>query len=96
MGSLSVNLCGMELSNPVIPASGTFGYGYEYAELYDILKAEIAVPSRLLEHVAGRIVRSIADRYPQVDAIHVRLAKDNPPMGADCRGAGVELHFINK
>ncbi len=36
MGSLSVNLCGIELDNPVIPASGTFGYGYEYAELYDI------------------------------------------------------------
>ncbi len=36
MGKLSINLCGIELSNPVIPASGTFGYGYEYAELYDI------------------------------------------------------------
>ena len=36
MGSLSVNLCGIELDSPVIPASGTFGYGYEYAELYDI------------------------------------------------------------
>ena len=31
-----VNLCGIELDNPVIPASGTFGYGYEFAELYDI------------------------------------------------------------
>ena len=31
-----VTLCGMELDNPVIPASGTFGYGYEFAELYDI------------------------------------------------------------
>ena len=36
MGSLNVNLCGIELDNPIIPASGTFGYGYEYAELYDI------------------------------------------------------------
>ena len=36
MGRLSVNLCGEELNNPVIPASGTFGYGYEFAELYDI------------------------------------------------------------
>ena len=36
MGSLSVNLCGIELDNPIIPASGTFGYGYEFAELYDI------------------------------------------------------------
>ena len=33
---MSINLCGLELSNPVIPASGTFGYGMEYSELYDI------------------------------------------------------------
>lgn len=33
---LSVNLCGIKLDNPIIPASGTFGYGYEFAELYDI------------------------------------------------------------
>ncbi len=33
---LNVNLCGIELDNPVIPASGTFGYGYEFAQLYDI------------------------------------------------------------
>ena len=36
MVNLKVNLCGIELDNPVIPASGTFGYGYEFAELYDI------------------------------------------------------------
>ena len=36
MGSLSVDLCGIRLDNPIIPASGTFGYGYEFAELYDI------------------------------------------------------------
>ena len=31
-----VDLCGIELDNPIIPASGTFGFGYEFAELYDI------------------------------------------------------------
>ncbi len=36
MGKMSVELCGITLDNPVIPASGTFGYGYEFAELYDI------------------------------------------------------------
>ena len=36
MGRLSVNLCGLEMDNPIIPASGTFGYGYEFAEIYDI------------------------------------------------------------
>ena len=36
MERLSVDLCGIQLENPIIPASGTFGYGYEYAEIYDI------------------------------------------------------------
>ncbi|MCQ2481485.1 MAG: dihydroorotate dehydrogenase [Clostridia bacterium] len=36
MGKMSVNLCGIELDNPVIPASGTFGFGYEFADIYDI------------------------------------------------------------
>ncbi len=36
MGEMSVNLCGISLDNPVIPASGTFGFGYEFSELYDI------------------------------------------------------------
>ena len=36
MGRLSVDLCGITLDNPVIPASGTFGFGYEFADIYDI------------------------------------------------------------
>ena len=36
MAEMKVHLCGIEMDNPVIPASGTFGYGYEFAELYDI------------------------------------------------------------
>ena len=36
MERLKVNLCGLEMDNPIIPASGTFGYGYEFADLYDI------------------------------------------------------------
>ena len=36
MERLKTSLCGIELDNPIIPASGTFGYGYEFAELYDI------------------------------------------------------------
>ncbi|MBQ9328566.1 MAG: dihydroorotate dehydrogenase, partial [Solobacterium sp.] len=36
MGRLNVTLCGIELDNPIIPASGTFGFGYEFADYYDI------------------------------------------------------------
>lgn len=67
-----------------------------YADLYEVVRAEMDKPSQLLEHVAMRIVKAITAKWPQVIAVDIKLAKDNPPMGADCKGAGVEIHFINK
>ena len=67
-----------------------------YADLFHVMKREMLIPSQLLEHVAARIVKAIASKWPQVQCVDIRLRKDNPPMGADCKGAGVELHFINK
>lgn len=66
-----------------------------YAELCALVKREMAVPSQLVEHVAGRIVQSVFTQFPQSSAVDVRVTKENPPMGADCAGAGVELHLIN-
>ena len=66
-----------------------------YADVRDVVKAEMAVPSKLLEHVAARVGRAVMERFPQVEAVEVKLLKLNPPMGADCGGAGVELHLIN-
>ena len=66
-----------------------------YATLYEVVKQEMAIPSQLLEHVAGRIGRAVFSRFPQVESVDVVLTKLNPPMGADCEGASVELHLIN-
>jgi dihydroneopterin aldolase len=62
-----------------------------YAELYDLVKEEMAIPSKLLEHVAGRIVKGINERFPKVSSIELKITKKNPPMGADCDGAGVYI-----
>lgn len=67
----------------------------DYAQLYDLAAREMKQPSRLLEHVAGRIVRAITETFPEVTSIDLQLTKRNPPMGADCDGAGVEIHLIN-
>lgn len=66
-----------------------------YAALYEVLKREMAQPSRLLEHIAGRIGQAVFDSFPQVETVDVMLTKLNPPMGADSAGAAVELHLIN-
>ena len=66
-----------------------------YAELLDVVKREMAQPSKLLEHVAGRMGRAIIDGFPQAEAVELTITKLNPPMGALCAGAGVTLHLIN-
>ena len=66
-----------------------------YAEVYRLIEAEMAKPSNLLEHVAGRIGQALIEKWPQIQSVDIRLTKQNPPMGADCKGAGVELHLIN-
>ena len=66
-----------------------------YARLYQVVAREMAVPSRLLEHVAGRITEAVANDFRGVRSIDLWLTKLNPPMGADSEGAGVELHLIN-
>ena len=67
----------------------------DYAALYALVRREMSIPSKLLEHVAGRIAKSIVKSFPQATSVDLTLAKLNPPMGADCEGAGVEIHLIN-
>jgi len=51
-----------------------------YAVIYDIVAAQMAIPSKLLEHVAGRIVRVIQNRFPELQHMRVSIAKLNPPV----------------
>lgn len=67
----------------------------DYGVLYNIIKREMAIPSQLVEHVAGRIAKAVFDAFPTVRSMDLSITKVNPPMGADCQGAGVELHLIN-
>lgn len=67
-----------------------------YAEVYDVIKEEMITPSKLIEHVAGRIAQRLLTQYPSVAAITLSITKLNPPMGAQCQGAGVEITMCNK
>lgn len=66
-----------------------------YADLACLIKEEMAVPSALLEHVAGRIANRIINAYPETTSVQLKITKVAPPMSADCKGAGVEL-IINR
>lgn len=63
-----------------------------YADVYAILKEEMEIPSKLLEHVCGRIVERLFREFPAIEEIEIKLSKRNPPMGADIDSAGVEMY----
>ena len=75
--------------------SDKVGDTLDYAAVYRLVRAEMALPSQLLEHVAGRIVKALLRDFPQITSVDLWLTKVTPPMGADSEGAGVELHLIN-
>ena len=62
-----------------------------YAEVYELTKQEMDIPSQLLEHVAGRICRALRHHFPQIEQIEIRVSKLNPPFGGDVHSASVLL-----
>ena len=84
MVNLSVNLAGVELKNPIIPASGTFGYGREYAELYDLNilgsfswkgttgAARLGNPQPRIAETAGGMLNAVGLQNPGIDAVIAR------------------------
>ena len=60
-----------------------------YASVFYLVKAEMEIPSKLLENVAYRILRSVRAAFPQILAIEVRLAKTNPPIVGDVESAEI-------
>ena len=85
----------LRVGYPMAQAMNTDQVGdtLNYASLYALVAREMQQPSSLLEHVAGRIAEAIEKAFPQVLSIDLTLTKLNPPMGADCEGAGVEMHW---
>ncbi len=81
MVSLKTELCGTELDNPIIPASGTFGFGYEFAELYDInilgslsfkgttLSPRFGNPTPRIAECASGMLNAVGLQNPGVDKV---------------------------
>ena len=98
MVNLSVNLAGVELKNPIIPASGTFGYGREYAELYDLNilgsfswkgttgAARLGNPQPRIAETAGGMLNAVGLQNPGIDAV---IAREVPHIAEIFQGPAI-------
>jgi dihydroneopterin aldolase len=71
--------------------SDELGDTVNYAEINDIIHDEMKIPSKLMEHVAGRIIAKIKERFAQVTFIKIKITKTNPPMKGEMKGVSVEF-----
>lgn len=62
-----------------------------YADVYEDIKIEMMVPSKLLEHAAKRIIDRLKSKYIQIESVELKLSKRNPPIGAQLDYASVIL-----
>lgn len=67
-----------------------------YADLYDIVRKEMEIPSKLIEHVGGRILKNIFHSYPEIQSVSLEIIKENPPMGADAESVGIRIQASRK
>lgn len=63
----------------------------DYAAVYRVVEEQMAIPANLLEALADRIMHAIAERFPRITYIWIRVMKCNPPMGGKTEGAGVDM-----
>ncbi len=89
MGRLSVSLCGIELTNPIIPASGTFGYGHEFSQFYDLdllgsfsmkgttLHPRFGNPTPRIAEAPAGMLNAVGLQNPGVDAV---IAEELPRL----------------
>ncbi|MDF2552705.1 MAG: folB [Chryseobacterium sp.] len=62
-----------------------------YADINEIIHNEMKISSKLLEHVAGRIITKINEKFNQISYIKLRITKTSPPMKGEMKGASIEL-----
>ncbi len=84
----------LEMENNAALLTDNIDDTVSYADISRIITEEMAVRSRLLEHVANRIKDRILSLNPDVLRLTVSITKENPPLGIECRGAGVEVTFL--
>lgn len=64
-----------------------------YAEMARIIKEEMDVPSRLLEHLAGRISRRLMNAFPAIEQLTLTVHKEHPPIPMECASSSVTIHL---
>lgn len=91
LGNTFVVSLSIELDTHLAGQTDKLEHTLNYQLVYDIVKEQMEVPSKLIEHVAQRILDVAFKEFPQIQELEVKLSKLNPPLGGKVECVTIEL-----
>ncbi len=91
LGNTFIVSLSLELDTALAGQTDNLGHTLNYQLVYDVLKREMEIRSKLIEHIGQRILDSILNSFPQISEVNVKLSKLNPPLGGKVDRVTIEL-----
>ena len=85
----------MEVDTAIAAKTDDLSQTVNYQEVFETVKREMEIPSRLLEHVTQRIIGAVLQRFPAIEEITVSVSKVNPPLGGQVGKVTVTMQQRN-
>jgi dihydroneopterin aldolase len=91
LGNRFIVSVSMELKTNLAGKTDDLNHTLNYQLVYDVVKREMEIPSKLIEHVCQRILDSVFNEFPQIEELEIKLSKLNPPLGGKVERVTIEL-----
>lgn len=91
LGNTFIVSISMELETALAGETDVLEHTLNYQLVYDAVKAQMDIPSKLIEHVGQRILNQVFNGFPQIQGLDVKLSKLNPPLGGKVSRVSIEL-----
>lgn len=91
LGNTFIVTVSMELDTSLAGATDELMHTLNYQLVYNVVKAQMGIPSKLIEHVGQRITDTLFHAFPQIEGLNVKLSKMNPPLGGKVDRVTIEL-----
>ncbi|HJV78231.1 MAG TPA: dihydroneopterin aldolase [Paludibacter sp.] len=92
LGNTFIVSVAMELDTTHPGKTDELEHTLNYQLVYDVIKGQMEMPSKLIEHVGQRILDSLFVDFPQIRSLDVKLSKLNPPLGGKVERVSIELN----
>jgi dihydroneopterin aldolase len=91
LGNTFIVCVSMDLDTYQAGQTDNLEHTLNYQLVYDVVKAQMEIPAKLIEHVGQRIIDNIFCQFPQIQELKVKISKQNPPLGGRVDCVSIEL-----